>query len=258
MYLHGEMMNNFVFRFKKYFKMNKMRKNPINKEFWENILKENEIYYNGKSLFDWEDVFKYFTINIRGKGNKLYLMSQVDSSPHKVTVDISGDDHIFSIGADNHINHPLYVGFYSACRKSSFGSSVIIGSGNKFNGDVSISAPITQGNKVQIGNGNLFANSISFHGNADHLIFDVETKERLNPESDIILENNIWIGQEVRFLNKTYISSNSVIGMRSLVNRPFHEEYCLIAGSPAEVKKKGIMWSEALDDYYITQGNPLV
>lgn len=25
MYLHGEMMNNFVFRFKKYFKMNKMR-----------------------------------------------------------------------------------------------------------------------------------------------------------------------------------------------------------------------------------------
>ena len=42
------------------------------------------------------------------------------------------------------------------------------------------------------------------------------------------------------------------------MNRPFHEEYCLIAGSPAEVKKKGIMWSEALDDYYITQGNPLV
>lgn len=25
MYLHGEMMNNFVFRFKKYFKMNKMQ-----------------------------------------------------------------------------------------------------------------------------------------------------------------------------------------------------------------------------------------
>lgn len=35
MYLYGEMMNNFVFRFKKYFKMNKMQKNPINKDFWK-------------------------------------------------------------------------------------------------------------------------------------------------------------------------------------------------------------------------------
>lgn len=100
-----------------------------------------------------------------------------------------------------------------------------------------------QKRKIVVGNENLFAGSIFFRGNQEHLIFDINTKKIVNNESDIILHNRTWIGQEVVFLNKAIIPSNCVIGMRSIVNRAFDEEYCIIAGTPAEIKKHNIMWS---------------
>ena len=52
----------------------------------------------------------------------------------------------------------------------------------------------------------------------------------------------VWIGRNVVICKGCSISDNSIVGVGSVVTRPFEEKNVVIAGNPAEIKKRGIHW----------------
>lgn len=83
----------------------------------------------------------------------------------------------------------------------------------------------------------------------DVLIMDtdshpVRNKENciINNDKPIIIAKNVWIGARSIILKGTRISENSIIAAGSLLNKQFNQPAVIIAGSPATIIKKEIVW----------------
>ena len=70
-----------------------------------------------------------------------------------------------------------------------------------------------------------------------------KVQKLINPNTDIIINNHVWIGTRSLLLKGTVLPPNSVVGAMSLVNKTFEEPNSLIAGIPAKVIKRNINWS---------------
>ena len=218
------------------------------------VFKENFIYLDGKRIFNTSKC-PYYNLDITGKGNRFYL--QKANAQKDIYIKCEGDNNYLEIGKNNRIVAGLTVFFVSIPGKKVENTKIIIGDNNIFNGYVTVQSPVIDGNAVKIGSNNLFAGGVNIKGLSDHLIYDIKTKERLNPETGVTIKDNIWICENVLVLNKANIPSNSVVAARSTVNKPFFEQNILLAGTPAEIKKKDIMWHIRVDDEYIKDSNPL-
>ena len=192
------------------------------------VFKENFIYLDGKRIFNTSKC-PYYNLDITGKGNRFYL--QKANAQKDIYIKCEGDNNYLEIGKNNRIVAGLTVFFVSIPGKKVENTKIIIGDNNIFNGYVTVQSPVIDGNAVKIGSNNLFAG--------------------------VTIKDNIWICENVLVLNKANIPSNSVVAARSTVNKPFFEQNILLAGTPAEIKKKDIMWHIRVDDEYIKDSNPL-
>ena len=134
----------------------------------------------------------------------------------------------------------------------------IIDEGNLFNGNLSIFVPLSEDKSVTNGKHNLFASDIRIAAATEHLVYDINTKEKFNIEQGVEIGDKNWIGTEVLFLNKAACSNNSVIGARSVVTKKIDEPNVLIAGNPAKIRKRNISWHRCLDESYLHTDNPLL
>lgn len=213
------------------------------------IFLNNEIYMNGKRVMHSSELENFIIqIHDSGIGHKIYLHSTKGNG--KVYINLWGEENVFKIGKDNVINNDLFV-LYWLCSPNIFPRrvSVEIGNHNIFNGEqIKIICPIKENGYIKIGNDNLFGGYITFRGRNDHLIYDINTKKRINEDLNIILKNNIWVCDSVTFLPKCLVEGNVIIAERSLVNKMFYEKNVLIAGIPASIKKQNVMWSRDLDN----------
>lgn len=87
----------------------------------------------------------------------------------------------------------------------------------------------------------LFSNSVDISTTDWHSIYD-EAGHHLNPEKDVHIGRRVWIGRKVVVCKGCFIPDNSVVGVGSIVTKPFWEKNVIIAGNPAEIKKRGIHW----------------
>lgn len=78
---------------------------------------------------------------------------------------------------------------------------------------------------------------------APHLVYDAETKQRLNPSKSVFVGDHVWIGQSAMLLKGTQISSGSIIGAGSVVAGKRIPANTSWAGNPARQVKEGIFWS---------------
>lgn len=201
----------------------------------------NKIYFNGKEITDLNELMQ-FRITLKGDNNTININSF--SGPAIIYVYIEGDFCTFNFGKDNIVNNDIGINFWGAPGNKPNNSEIIIGNNNYFNGsNITIISPLNT--KIIIGDSNLFAGSLIFWGRNDHIIYDIKTRKRLNQDRDIIIGNNNWICQEVKFLPGANIGDNNVIGFGSLINKAFNKDNTLIAGKPAKVKKKKINWSRS-------------
>lgn len=99
------------------------------------------------------------------------------------------------------------------------------------------------GNKLEIGRDCMFSNSIRIWGDG-HSVLDFKSGEVLNkPKHPIVIGDHCWIGERTTLTKGAQIPNNCIVGIASVVTKSFINENCLIAGSPACIKKKGITWS---------------
>ncbi len=79
--------------------------------------------------------------------------------------------------------------------------------------------------------------------NADpHLIYDCESKKRLNPTKSIYFGDHVWIGQSAMILKGTQIESGSIIGAMSVVSNKKIPANSSWAGNPAKKIREGLFW----------------
>lgn len=101
-----------------------------------------------------------------------------------------------------------------------------------------------------IGDNCLFSWGIKARTSDGHSVVDLDTNRAVNLPQDIVIEDKVWVGEDVSFLKGSKISKNSVVGSRAVVTKKFNDSNVVIAGFPAKVVKKGITWDRRMPSLY--------
>lgn len=99
----------------------------------------------------------------------------------------------------------------------------------------------TENTDIYIGENSGTSDCVEIRTGDGHAIFD-ENNQRINMNKSVYIGNRVWVGRYAILLKGSRIMDDSIVGMRSLVTKPFEETGVIIAGCPAKVVKKGITW----------------
>lgn len=103
---------------------------------------------------------------------------------------------------------------------------------------------------LTIGDNCLFSWGIKARTSDGHSIVDLSTNRAVNLPKDISIADRVWVGEDVSFLKGSMISSDSVVGSRSVVTKAFESPNVVIAGFPAIVVKENIKWDRRRPSEY--------
>lgn len=119
--------------------------------------------------------------------------------------------------------------------KSSKGSKIIFGDNFKLGADSVIYSEksISFGEMVEM------SWNVQILDTDFHFIEKIDTKESFPRTKPISIGNNVWIGNGVCINKGTIIPNGCIVASRSMVNKSFDKQYCILAGTPAKVVKEG-------------------
>jgi acetyltransferase-like isoleucine patch superfamily enzyme len=95
---------------------------------------------------------------------------------------------------------------------------------------------------VRIGNDCLIASGVVVRTTDGHSIFDRTSGKRLNLSGPVVIEDHVWLTQQVRILKGARIGTGSVIGHGSFISGVTVEPHCVYAGVPARKLRDNIVW----------------
>lgn len=96
--------------------------------------------------------------------------------------------------------------------------------------------------KIIIGNNCLFSSNVIIRTSDGYSIYDIDTKELLNQDEDVIINDNVWICNGVKILKGAQIPSNCVIATGAIITKKLKRENCIYA-NVNHIVKENIMWS---------------
>jgi acetyltransferase-like isoleucine patch superfamily enzyme len=65
---------------------------------------------------------------------------------------------------------------------------------------------------------------------------------RVEKDPKIKIGNHVWIGSNTKILKGVELANNIIVASNSVVTKSFLEENILIAGNPAKIVRKGVIW----------------
>lgn len=95
---------------------------------------------------------------------------------------------------------------------------------------------------VTIGADCMFSRAVEIRTSDAHGIYDATTRERTNPARPVEIGDHVWIGLGVCVSKGARVPSGCVIGANSFVNGRFEETGVIIAGAPARIVRRNILW----------------
>lgn len=213
---------------------------------YESIRKDIETF--GLTALHVDDIL-YHSREITGKKLK-------EEFPNGSYEDGSGNHVVF----DRTIPDNLLVYFHGQNNKLVVGKNILTGSlqiyfGN--NGFCSIGEGteiiggclLASEAKIIIGKDCLFSTEIIVRNHDAHHIFDLNTHKRINYSRDIVIGDQVWIGQRVTLLGGAMIGTGSVVGTNAVTSSQFGD-HVVIAGCPAKVIRENVCWSRENTDYF--------
>ena len=120
-------------------------------------------------------------------------------------------------------------------------NAIEVGDNSMFAGKIHIAC--TESTKCTVGNGCLFSSEIVIRTGDSHSILSL-SGERINPAKDVKISDRVWIGHRVLINKGVSIGSDSVVGTGAVVTKQFNDTNVIIAGVPAKVVKRDIVWEE--------------
>ncbi len=76
-----------------------------------------------------------------------------------------------------------------------------------------------------------------------HHIFGLHDHKRINKGKNIHVGNHVWLGREAMILGGAEIPDGCVVGARAITSHKFTEKNCIIAGNPAKVIRRDVIWA---------------
>lgn len=212
-----------------------------------NYLKSSQIvrrFYNLVLLLrNW---FLYYCRNriIVEKGNR--IIKHPDLLLKNSKIRIVGNNNTLLIG-DNCKLSGLHILISGNDNYISIGNGMTI---NASKSQPTVINAIGERKKISFGENCLLSNNIEIHTSDYHGIYNLSDGSRANPDADILIGNNVWIGLGVTILKGSEIGNDCVVGAKSLVVGKFNEDNVMIVGNPAHiVGNKKICWTKERAKY---------
>lgn len=192
-------------------------------------------------------VLYWLYAKIRGKDILMYPNTII-----KGFTNIKSNGRLY-VGFDNvGFTHAKDRAFLNVQGRLQIQGSIVIGKGCRF--DIAENALVDIGRNTVI---RPFTNIIIQHGlkignecsiswycqfmDEDFHEIQYEGKKETN-DKRIIIGDKVWIGNHVSVYKGSIIGNHSVIASNSVVKGKFEEEDVLIAGNPAKIIKRNIVW----------------
>lgn len=182
-----------------------------------------------------EKRLKKTRIKLGGKNNQLIIGENVELTHCEIRLD--GENNVIRIDDDVRLSSgKIYLRYTS-------GQSITIGAKTTIEGAYLL---VDEPAGIHIGKDCMFSTDIIIRAGDKHSILDATSRARLNPARTITIHDRVWLGRDVQILKGTVLLPETVVATRSLVSRAFDEGNCVIAGIPAKIIKRGIVWDRAL------------
>lgn len=170
-------------------------------------------------------------INFYGKNNILYCTENVNLS--NSVINFRGNNSLIILN-DN--THPYYIQteIHDNC-------VLFIGENNYFNGKLTLI--LSERKNIIIGNSCLISFGNIIRTADPHLIYDCNTKRRINPSKSVYIGDHVWIGQNTLLLKGSIIGSGSIVGANSVISGKRIQSNCVYAGNPARKIREDVFFT---------------
>ena len=121
-------------------------------------------------------------------------------------------------------------------------SSLVLG--DHFRCNYSTTIDCTDENIV-FGNDVVLGWNVTVKNNDGHTV--IQNGRQKKKADSVYIGNHVWLGEKVTILKKAKIPDGCIVGTCSVVTRRFEEDNVLIAGNPAEIRKKNVFWERDLN-----------
>ena len=74
-----------------------------------------------------------------------------------------------------------------------------------------------------------------------HKVYDADSNH-LNPDKEIKIGNNCWIGNHCMVQKGTQLGDMVILSSNSMINKIVEESHVILAGSPAKITRTSIAW----------------
>jgi acetyltransferase-like isoleucine patch superfamily enzyme len=195
--------------------------------------RDNKIEQTGKNnqLECQEAQLERCTIRIQGSNNRLYFAP--GCSVKDCQIEIFGNNHSLEINEGVILTQSI-LWFEDHDGLISLGKGTTM---QRF-GHIAVTEPFR---KIEIGENCMFSFQVDIRNGDSHTIYNSDTKERVNWAKDIKIGDHVWLGAYTQIIGGADVGSNSIVGIRSLVNGTIAPE-SIAVGSPARGIKKGFNW----------------
>lgn len=193
-------------------------------------LKNNKIILEQCTL-DWQKS----TIEFEGTGNIIYFIGSKNESIilKKTKIKCKGNNNLIFIHSSR-FPLMLNIGLGHGC-------NIYIGRDLDSTSSTHIKA--NERTNVHIGEDCLFARGVWIRTSDMHMIYDIDTKKRINYNKNIFIGKHVWLGQDVVCLKGTVVGHGSVVGWGSVcTGKTTSGVNTIYTGRPAKLSRTGIVW----------------
>ncbi|WP_269476863.1 hypothetical protein [Hominibacterium faecale] len=174
------------------------------------------------------------TITFNGKNNTFFCEDEDNVEIVDSTISFNGNDSIIYLCSNKH-KYFLNIALWHK-------SVCYIGEDNYMNGKLNIS--LFERKHLLIGDYGLFSFDCWIRTADPHLLFDCNTKKRINPSKSVFLGDHIWVGQHAYLLKGTTIGSGSIIGAMALVAGKKIGSNTCYGGNPAKQLARDVFFTK--------------
>ena len=170
----------------------------------------NKIRIKGNVLLEIASSAKIVNCDISIKGNNNKLVIEDGVSIRYTQIEILGNDCSIEIGRNSIIGHESYL------------SS-------------------KEGRSLHIKENCMFSRNVKIMTSDGHPIY--QNGVLINKSRDVLINNNVWLADNVTVLKGVSIGNNSVVGINSTLTHSI-DAHTISVGNPAKVVKENISWKE--------------
>lgn len=194
-------------------------------------------------------------ITVRGNNNRITLAPGFKG---RARITVFGDGNTITIGSAEDARWK--IDFFPHIRGVCHRAKLFIGDRVRTSAETWVRLG-EHDSEVTIGDDCTFSWGVVIWNTDGHALFrlppPVENGLPFNIGRKLRIGHRVWLGMGVKVLKNTTLPDDTVVGMGAIVAGRFQEPFCVLAGNPAKVIRKGIRWAlPAPNEYPLPHGGP--